>query len=121
MVVTQSTTYEEEEIFAAQFTDASFKDLLNVKEGKTFSIDQCMIMVPEEEEKEARMTGCLKVDGVYYKGISQKVIEKIVFLVKMDQTQQDIEKVGKTWRDFRFKMTKTAGRYGNYKLELVTT
>lgn len=115
MKCASTTTAEINEIVAAQFSEASFKDLMKEKNGRNFFVQEAMILVPEEDkagDNEKRMTGVLKVDGAYYKGISQKVLEKIEIFIDMKNSGVDFSNAA-------FQMEKSAGKYGSYVLKMV--
>lgn len=113
MKVAFSTSENAQDNFAALFTDASFKDLMEEKEGKPFHIQECMLLVPEDAQEEGRMMAALKVGGTFYKGISQKIIEKVNMLIQMDKAGDE------RYKGFQFTLTKSAGRFGTFVLTLL--
>lgn len=113
MKVTTTTIGEAAEIMKAQFARASFKDLLHKVEEKEFTIEEAMVLTPDEHDSEdARMTGVLKVDGQYYKGISQGVLQSISLICSYEEESP-------LWRTMKFRFGKTSGKYGQYILTMV--
>lgn len=113
MKVTQTTIDEAAEIMKAQFSRETFKELIEKVGGKEVTIEEAMVLVPDEDDPEdSRVTGVLKVDGKYYKGISQGVLQSISLICAY-------EKESPLWRTMKFRFGKTSGKYGQYILEMV--
>lgn len=115
MQVATTTTNDETELYKALISKKKLKELENVK---PFTAQEMIILEPEEGE-DAQMMAVLKVDGKYYSGISQEIVQTTLQTISMLNKMEPEKKeafLGKT----KFQITKSSGgRYGKLVLEAI--
>lgn len=114
MIILAGTTQDRMECLKALTGGKKLKDLLDKPE---FTIDHLFLLAPDdadEAEGTNRTQIAIKVEGIYYKGISERVVKA---------GQQIIDWVMESPTDehsiIKARITKTSGRYGVFDLELL--
>lgn len=114
MIILAGTTQDRMECLKVLTGGKKLKDLLDVAE---FTIEHLFLIAPDnadEAEGINRTQIAIKVNGVYYKGISERVVKA---------GQQIIDWIMETPADekpeIKARITKTSGRYGVFDLELL--
>lgn len=112
MVVSCGTNQDEMEILKAMTGGKNLKELIGKKE---FVIEELYILLPEENEEDARTQVAIKVEGRYYKGISERVVKTAQQIISW---RNNIP-LDKEVPEIKVKLEKSAGRYGTFEMYLV--
>lgn len=112
MVVSMGTNNDEMEVLKALTGGKPLKDLLG---RKTFEIQEMYILLPEEGvDEDGRTQVAIKVDGRYYKGISERVVKTAQQIISWRNNiplDKDVPAINAV-------LEKSSGRYGTFELIL---
>lgn len=111
MTILAGTSQDVREQLKCRTGGHKLKELLD---RDSFVIEELFLLAPDEGEEDNRTQIAIRVDNVYYKGISERVVKAGAEIIDwVMSTPPDADTT------ITARLTKSAGRYGVFDLELL--